>query len=77
IVRTKNRASERLFILLYKTDKILHELKRPYPSSTLLFESETGGFLSPTDPRRWLLEIIEGTDLSEINIHGFRHTHAS
>ncbi|HEM2799272.1 tyrosine-type recombinase/integrase [Streptococcus suis] len=74
---TKNSSSERLISLDDKTDKILHELKRQYPTSTLLFESETGGILSPTDPRRWLLEIIEGTTLSEINIHGFRHTHAS
>ncbi|HFR4577643.1 TPA: tyrosine-type recombinase/integrase [Streptococcus suis] len=74
---TKNSSSERLISLDDKTDQILHELKRQYPTSTLLFESETGGILSPTDPRRWLLEIIEGTSLSEINIHGFRHTHAS
>lgn len=74
---TKNKSSERLVSLDDKTDQILHELKQNYPTTTLIFESETGGILSPTDPRRWLLEIIEGTNLPAINIHGFRHTHAS
>ncbi|HFU4203786.1 TPA: tyrosine-type recombinase/integrase [Streptococcus suis] len=74
---TKNKASERLVSLDDKTDQILHQLKQEYPTTTLIFESETGGILSPTDPRRWLLEIIKDTSLPAINIHGFRHTHAS
>ncbi|MEI4352237.1 site-specific integrase [Streptococcus suis] len=74
---TKNKASERLVSLDDKTDQILNQLKQEYPTTTLIFESETGGILSPTDPRRWLLEIIKDTNLPAINIHGFRHTHAS
>ncbi|HEL2334981.1 TPA: site-specific integrase [Streptococcus suis] len=74
---TKNKASERLVSLDDKTDQILRKLKQEYPTTTLIFESETGGILSPTDPRRWLLEIIKDTSLPAINIHGFRHTHAS
>lgn len=74
---TKNSSSERLVSLDDRTDQILHELRKCYPNTTLIFESETGGVLSPTDPRRWLLEIIKDTSLPAINIHGFRHTHAS
>lgn len=74
---TKTKSSERLISLDDKTDQILTELRRQYPHTRLIFESETGGILSPTDPRRWLHEIIKDTSLPAINIHGFRHTHAS
>lgn len=74
---TKTKSSNRLISLDDKTDAILSQLKEKYPDSTLIFESETGGILSPTDPRRWFLDIIKGTELPAIPIHGFRHTHAS
>ena len=43
----------------------------------MLFESESGGIMTPSKPRKWLLDILKDADLHEITIHGFRHTHAS
>lgn len=74
---TKNRASERLISLDRKTIEILNNLREEYPDRKLIFESENGGVLSPSKPRKWLLKIIKDSDLKQITIHGFRHTHAS
>lgn len=74
---TKNRASERLISLDRKTIEILDNLREEYPDRKLIFESENGGVLSPSKPRKWLLQIIKDSDLKQITIHGFRHTHAS
>ena len=74
---TKNRASERLISLDRKTIEILDNLREKYPDRKLIFESENGGVLSPSKPRKWLLQIIKDSDLKQITIHGFRHTHAS
>ena len=60
-----------------KTCKILDELHQTYPESTRIFESENGGMLSPSKPRKWLLEITKEKEIEPIRIHAFRHTHAS
>ena len=69
--------SNRLLSLDEKTCKILDELHQTYPESTRIFESENGGMLSPSKPRKWLLEITKEKDIEPIRIHAFRHTHAS
>lgn len=74
---TKNIASERLISLDRKTVVILNALRKAYPERKMLFESENGGIMTPSKPRKWLLEILKDSDLPEITIHGFRHTHAS
>lgn len=74
---TKNKSSERLISLDEKTVAILNELHQTYPKSKLIFENSNGGIMPPPKPRKWLLSIIEGTNLQPIRIHGFRHTHAS
>lgn len=74
---TKNKSSERLISLDRITCTILDKLHEAYPNSTLMFESENGGIMTPSLPRKWLLQIISGSDLQPIKIHGFRHTHAS
>ncbi|GFO79290.1 hypothetical protein LL1119B1_13460 [Lactococcus lactis] len=51
--------SNRLLSLDEKTCKILDELHQTYPESTRIFESENGGMLSPSKPRKWLLEITK------------------
>ena len=68
--------SNRLFILDKKC-KIIDELHQAYPYSALIFESESGGMLSPSKPRKCLLEITKEKDIEPIRIHAFRHTHAS
>lgn len=74
---TKNKASERLVSLDKKTIDILNDLREQYPKRAMLFESESGGIMTPSKPRKWLIEITKGSSLNEITIHGFRHTHAS
>ncbi|PLW59136.1 site-specific integrase [Lactococcus lactis] len=74
---TKTKASIRLISLDDKTCDILNQLHLAFPDSTKIFESENGGILSPSKPRKWLHEIIKNSDLEPIRIHGFRHTHAS
>ena len=69
--------SNRLLSLDEKTCKILDELHQTYPESTRIFESENGGMLSPSKPRKWLLEITKEKEIEPIRIHAFRHTHAS
>lgn len=69
--------SNRLLSLDKKTCKILDALHQTYPKSTRIFESENGGMLSPSKPRKWLLEIIKDKNIEPIRIHAFRHTHAS
>ncbi|HEP2851155.1 TPA: tyrosine-type recombinase/integrase [Streptococcus pyogenes] len=74
---TKTKSSDRLISLDDETLEILLELHETFPTSTLMFQSESGGIMTPSLPRKWLLQIIKGTDLPQITIHGFRHTHAS
>ncbi len=74
---TKTKASIRLISLDDKTCDIPNQLHVAFPDSTKIFESENGGILSPSKPRKWLHEIIKNSDLEPIRIHGFRHTHAS
>jgi len=44
--------SNRLLNLDEKTCKILDDLHQTYPKSTKIFESENGGILSPSKPRK-------------------------
>ena len=74
---TKTKASVRLISLDKKTCEILDALHKVFPESKRIFESENGGILSPAKPRKWLLDILKNSELPEIRIHGFRHTHAS
>lgn len=74
---TKTKSSERLISLDDKTIQILNKLHDAQPHSKLIFENEDGHIMTPSLPRKWLLRIIQETDLPAITIHGFRHTHAS
>ncbi|MFK4914591.1 tyrosine-type recombinase/integrase [Lactococcus garvieae] len=69
--------SNRLLSLDIKTCQILDKLHKEFPTSTRIFESEKGGMLSPSKPRKWLLEITKNKEVEPIRIHAFRHTHAS
>lgn len=77
ISTTKNKASERLISLDDKTVDILNSLHEKYPDRKKIFESDNGGIMTPSLPRKWFLQIIKNSDLQKITIHGFRHTHAS
>lgn len=74
---TKTKSSDRLISLDDETLGILEKLHESFPTSILMFQSESGGIMTPSLPRKWLLQIIKGTNLPQITIHGFRHTHAS
>lgn len=76
---TKNKSSERLISLDPETINILDELHETYPKTKYILESTAGRWISPTQPRRWLLQILSNSKsrLEPIRIHGFRHTHAS
>lgn len=76
---TKNGPSERLISLDPETVNILEELHDTYPKTKYILESSVGSWISPTQPRKWLLQILRdnNTKLKPIRIHGFRHTHAS
>lgn len=77
VAATKTKASIRLISLDDKTCNILDQLHKTYPKTTRIFESENGGILSPSKPRKWLHTILNHSELEPIRIHGFRHTHAS
>ena len=74
---TKTKSSDRLISLDDETVEILNELHETFPTSTLMFQSESGGIMTPSLPRKWLLQLTSDTKLPPITIHGFRHTHAS
>ncbi|WP_461220897.1 tyrosine-type recombinase/integrase [Lactococcus cremoris] len=69
--------SNRLLSLDVKTCQILDDLHNMFPNSTRIFESKKGGMLSPSKPRKWLLDILKDKNIEPIRIHAFRHTHAS
>lgn len=46
-------------------------------SSQLVFSNLNNSFIQLSKPRRWMLRIIQKSDLKTITIHGFRHTHAT
>ncbi|MEY8537552.1 tyrosine-type recombinase/integrase [Lactococcus muris] len=77
IAATKTKASIRLISLDDKTCDILDQLRKENPKTILIFESDNGGILSPSKPRKWLHTILKHSELEPIRIHGFRHTHAS
>ena len=74
---TKNKSSVRLISLDRKTIDLLSEYRKVNPTTTFIFESPEGKPMPSTLPRKWLLQIVKGTNVKPITIHGFRHTHAS
>lgn len=74
---TKNKSSVRLISLDKKTIDLLSEYRKMNPTTTFIFESPEGKPIPSSLPRKWLLQIVKGTDVKPIKIHGFRHTHAS
>lgn len=68
--------SNRLLSLDIKTCQILDKLYKEFPTSPRIFESEKGGMLSLSKPRKWLLEITKNKKIEPIRIHDFHHTHA-
>ncbi|MER0122385.1 site-specific integrase [Streptococcus sp. ZJ100] len=74
---TKTASSNRLISIDKQTKEILLELKKQFPHTKFMFESENGSHLSSSLPRKWLLQILKETTLRPITIHQFRHTHAS
>lgn len=74
---TKNKSSVRLISLDQRTIDLLSEYREMNPTATFIFESPEGKPIPSSLPRKWLLQIVKGTDVKPIKIHGFRHTHAS
>lgn len=74
---TKTRSSIRLISLDQKTIDLLTEWKKCNHGTNYIFENDLGNPIPSTLPRKWLLQIVEGTEVRPIKIHGFRHTHAS
>lgn len=74
---TKTKSSERLISLDPQTVEVINRLHQAFPKRKRLFENDNNGIMTPSKPRKWLLSAIEGSKLSPIKIHGFRHTHAS
>lgn len=74
---TKNKSSVRLISLDQRTIDLLSEYREMNPTTTFIFESPEGKPIPSSLPRKWLLQIVKGTDVRPIKIHGFRHTHAS
>lgn len=74
---TKNKNSVRLISLDKKTIELLKKYQEMRPGTTFIFESPEGKPIPSSLPRKWLLQIVKGTDVKPIKIHGFRHTHAS
>lgn len=74
---TKTKSSKRLISLDQRTIGILKDYKKTTTGKGLLFQSEKGGIMTDSLPRKWLLQILDGKPLEPIKIHGFRHTHAS
>ena len=77
IGNTKTVSSNRLISLDKKTKSILKKWKKQNPNTKYIFENEFKKPIPSTLPRKWLIKIVEGSDLRPIKIHGFRHTHAS
>lgn len=73
---TKTASSKRLISLDDKTLEILERLHAENQHN-LIFSDENGHIITPTLPRKWLLQVVKESDLQPIRIHGFRHTHAS
>ena len=77
IGNTKTVSSNRLISLDKKIKSILKKWKKQNPNTKYIFENEFKKPIPSTLPRKWLIKIVEGSDLRPIKIHGFRHTHAS
>ena len=77
IGNTKTVSSNRLISLDKKTKSILKKWRKQNPNTKYIFENEFKKPIPSTLPRKWLIKIVEGSDLRPIKIHGFRHTHAS
>lgn len=74
---TKTSSSQRLVSLDEKTIQILKAYLTETTGKGLMFQSDNGGIMTPSLPRKWLHQILDKQDLRTIKIHGFRHTHAS
>lgn len=74
---TKTVSSNRLISLDKKTKSILKKWRKQNSDTRYIFENEFKKPIPSTLPRKWLIKIVEGSDLRPIKIHGFRHTHAS
>lgn len=77
IGNTKTVSSNRLISLDKKTKSILKKWRKQNPNTKYIFENDLKKPIPSTLPRKWLIKIVEGSDLRPIKIHGFRHTHAS
>ena len=77
IGNTETVSSNRLISLDKKTKSILKKWRRQNPNTKYIFENDLKKPIPSTLPRKWLIKIVEGSDLRPIKIHGFRHTHAS
>lgn len=64
----KEQQSKELLILGHK-EKSPHE--------QLIFNDKNNKFLPQNKPNTWLKEIITNYNFKYINVHGFRHTHAT
>lgn len=75
----KTASSKRLISLDKRTVEILKDYQSSLDTTKdgLIFQTDSGGIISPTLPRKWLYQILKDQDLKPIKIHGFRHTHAS
>lgn len=74
---TKNASSKRLISLDPKTIELLKEWQAENPDNKYIFQGEEEKPMPSSLPRKWLLQILNGSELRPIKIHGFRHTHAS
>ena len=74
---TKNVSSKRLISLDPKTVELLKEWQAENPDNKYIFQGEEEKPMPGSLPRKWLLQILNGSELRPIKIHGFRHTHAS
>lgn len=72
----KNEASYRTLSVDDITLSYLKELKA-HQINERVFNSKSGGIMTVSNPRKWMIDIIDKAGLERINVHGLRHTHTS
>lgn len=72
----KNEASYRTLSVDDITLSYLRKLKE-HKINERIFNSKNGGIMTVSNPRKWMIDIIDKAGLERINIHGLRHTHTS
>lgn len=88
IGKTKNRSSVRYIPIDNKTIAILKTwqhrqhlenaiLGLPNNHHQLLFTNNKGGFLTPSMPGKWLIQLEKAYDLPHVTPHGLRHTYGT